>query len=112
MAEVGHSRALDALLKRLETVPASEQDALLSGLDALRAPGVITYLWQRTKHSAVSAPARVVSLRLLRALGEEAEPDHPEQYLPKPLKLAKAPQRVAIISGGAASVTLPGTRSR
>ncbi len=89
MAEVSHRRALDALLKRLETVPASEQDALLSGLEALHAPGVITYLWQQAKHSGVSAPARVVSLRLLRALGEEAEPDHPEQYLPRPSELAK-----------------------
>ena len=90
IAEAGHRPALDALLKRLEAAPPAERAAFIANAGVLQRPDVIAYLWQQAKNPGHSTPLRSVSLGLLRAMGEDADPDAPERYVPA---LAKPPRR-------------------
>ncbi len=94
MADIGSRPVLDALLKRLEAAPPAEREVFMTSAGALGSPDVSAYLWQQAKHPGHSTPLRSVSLGLLRAMGDDADPDHPEQYVPaaaKPTQRALAP---------------------
>jgi hypothetical protein len=84
LVEVGYRPLLEALLKRLEAAPAADRERFWPMAARLRTPEVIAHLWQKAREAQAAVETRRLSLSLLRALGEDADPDHPERYVPAP----------------------------
>jgi hypothetical protein len=93
LAEAGQRPVLGALLKRLETAASDERATFLAAAAAaLNRPEAAAFLWQQVKQPGRPTPSHTAALHLLRALGEDADPDHPERYLPA---APPAPQKKA-----------------
>lgn len=72
----GGSNALfGALLKRLAAAAPAEREAVLAALPALRTDDAVKYLWQQSRDAGREFEERRAGLALLRAMGEDADPD-------------------------------------
>jgi hypothetical protein len=81
MAEVGHRRVMDALVKRMEGTPEAERETLMLLVERLRRPEVIEYLWQQVrKPGALSVEAKTTTLVILKGMGEDVDISDPGRY--------------------------------
>ena len=90
IVQLGEGPVFDALVKRLEGTPEERRDTLMQLVPRLKSRSVIDYLWLRVKHrGGLSLDAKMTTLVVLKAMGEEVDLSDPGAYFsPREIKAA------------------------